>query len=588
MVDTHVETKTYFDPAYFKSVRFSFSLKRQNNLPATILGLMLGTLVFALAVLNLRDLGFGDGLVGHLIPLTAWPAHVLFSDLPLTIVPYFHTRATLLGWQETGLLAGTFLSIFLLYLIALRCLPSRISFRYIVISTLVIGAFYILIPILTSSDIFSYISYARYGVFYHQNMLTVTPMMFPNDVITTFVQWRGQPSAYGPSWAFLSYTLQWALGLFNPTNITNMVLALRVLGLVMQVLSSWLVWTIIGRLQERSGYRAPQRRLMATLAFAWNPLLLFEACVNAHNDSSLLFLVLLAILMLVPKGRTTPLNYVLCAFFLALATCLKINIVLLFPGLLLFLWVQRHRRIDVILAVVLTYVSTIVLLYAPFWSNGAVLQVFSVNPGTVRAVNTPADFLSHLYNGLIAAFGAPVQLPIGSPSEHVLHNIFTDCFVLVCIVYGLKTLLMPRMINTLPRMLQWMALMWLLYCVLTPWFWPWYMFVFFGLYALLEGVSDDKRGLRGFFQPSWMPRLLTLTMLCLNCFTTSAMTQSTIPGLPGFQWTFLRGLWAWLPLLIYCWQLRPRLKRPALTPSLEQKTPVLLPLLEESRSKVTV
>jgi hypothetical protein len=367
-----------------------------------------------------------------------------------------------------------------------------------------------------------------------------------------------------------------------------MVLALRGLGLVMHLLSSWLIWTIIGHLQRRSGYISPRKRLLATLAFAWNPLLLFEACVNAHNDSSLLVFVLLAILMLVRRRRIMPVDYVLAAFMFALATCLKLNVVLLMPALLLYMWIQRPRQMRVLLAVLLTYVGTIVLLYAPFWNNGAVLEILSVNPGTIRAVNTPADFLSHLYNGFSAAFGASVPLSIGSPSEHIMHSMFTYLFAITCAVLCLKTLLTPDMINRLPRLIQWMALIWLLYCVLTPWFWPWYMCVFFGLYALIEGTSDDKRISYGLLQSSLVPRLLAFTMLALNCFTALATTQSTLPGLPGFQWAFLRGLWAWLPLLIYCWQVRPQKLRRRIASSLEQAAPFLLEQAEQSRGKVTV
>jgi MFS superfamily sulfate permease-like transporter len=70
---------------------------------------------------------------------------------------------------------------------------------------------------------------------------------------------------------------------------------------------------------------SPQQRMRATLAFAWNPLLLFEACVNAHVDATLLFLVLLAIWFLI---RRTPLNiysFLLAAAMFAVATCVNFS-----------------------------------------------------------------------------------------------------------------------------------------------------------------------------------------------------------------------------------------------------------------------
>ena len=46
------------------------------------------------------------------------------------------------------------------------------------------------------------------------------------------------------------------------------------------------------------GSISPRLRALAILAFAWNPLLLFEAAVNAHCDTTILFFVLLALWLL--------------------------------------------------------------------------------------------------------------------------------------------------------------------------------------------------------------------------------------------------------------------------------------------------
>ncbi|HCJ34318.1 MAG TPA: hypothetical protein DHV65_08470, partial [Ktedonobacter sp.] len=46
--------------------------------------------------------------------------------------------------------------------------------------------------------------------------------------------------------------------------------------------------------------------------------------------------------------------------------------------------------------------------------------------------------------------------------------------------------------------------------------------------------------------------------LSIYCFYAWAPQNSFIPGLPGFQWTDLRGLWAWvIPLLALRWPLAP-------------------------------
>src|SRR5579859_4600149 len=65
----------------------------------------------------------------------------------------------------------------------------------------------------------------------------------------------------------------------------------------MHLISTRLVWLISGQWQQLNGQPAlaTRKRIRATLAFAWNPLLLLEACVNAHNDAMLVVFVLLMI-----------------------------------------------------------------------------------------------------------------------------------------------------------------------------------------------------------------------------------------------------------------------------------------------------
>src|SRR5258708_17976963 len=210
-----------------------------------------------------------------------------------------------------------------------------------------VGILYMLIPIVNSADLSLYIAYARIGVIHGLNPLTTPPTAIRGDVIYSYLFWVDQPSAYGPTWAIITCSLQWLTGLFGgaPYPLT-MVIVLRVLGLASHLVSTLLIWSISVHLQQKYRTISSTARLRATLAFAWNPLLLFEACVNAHNDTILLTLVLLAIWFLTPDTVPRIPPTVSAAAMLALATCLKINIVVLAPGLLIYAWTQapiRHR-----------------------------------------------------------------------------------------------------------------------------------------------------------------------------------------------------------------------------------------------------
>lgn len=552
------------------------------------------------AILPLRNLWFHEAQLTQLGIWPVLPSLVLFPGWTvIPPIPQPHVSGVpdvLSSWGTLSMLFGAFAAVFLTYIFALRRLPMRISRRFILNSTLVLGLLFILIPVVTSPDLYSYIAYARIGAIYGMNPLTTVPRTINNDVIYNYVLWVDQPSAYGPSWTLLTCFFQWVLSLCQLGNyVLAMLLVLRVWGLVMHLSSVALIWSISGSLQRLHGIVSQEKRLRATLAFAWNPLLLLEACTNAHNDTTLLFLVLLALWFLVraqfaPETRPAPrwlawlkpalrerLVYLTPAILLALGTCLKINLVILLPGLFFYQWLQEaeqpiRRRLKRVGTSVAVYAGLIVGLYAPFWQGGAIFDVFQVNPATYRSINTLADTFGHLYNGIIASFGFPVAAPIGSPAEHFLHTLTIGIFVLLYAGLCWQTLRAPGTLRSMHGLVRWLAMTWLLYCAFgSPWFWPWYMITFFGLYALFEASkpaqvvleeeytrsSKRQASISRLFKqfqalllhPS-VVRMLAFSMLTLYCFTTWGPLNSSAPGLPGFQWSYLSGMWTWLLPLV--------------------------------------
>nr|BBH94931.1 hypothetical protein KTA_31300 [Thermogemmatispora argillosa] len=519
------------------------------------------------AVLPLSGLWFNDVLLSRAGTWSLLPTQALFptwSIIPLQPVPSDPLIPSApLAWLEIALFLAVLTALFLLYLYALAKLPTLISRRYVMLSTTALGLLYALIPVVTSPDLFSYLIYARMGVIYHLNPLTTLPTQIQYDAVYPYLYWIDQPSAYGPTWAAITCFLQWlALPLAGANNLVLPLLLLRLLGLAAHLGSALLIWSISGFLQpERDApQNGQQRRVLATLAFAWNPLLLFEAAVNAHNDSTLLFLILLGLWLLV-RGKPVLLLYSLVIVLLALAACLKINTVLLFPGLLLLL---RSRGLSFSQLAFCSglYVCCIVLLYAPFWDGGAVLEVLRVNPSASRNINTLAECLGQLYNAVIVSH-FEVTIPIiGSPGEHLTHTLsmglFAVCYLWLC----WRALRHSWRIRSVRGLIQWLALVWLLYCAIgTPWFWPWYLVTFFGLYALLEASGDSKRwpltlvrwrGLAGLRRP--LPfRFLSLTMLMLYSSYAWALHGAFVPFLPGFKLAYLRGPGAWLLPLLLTW-----------------------------------
>ena len=200
----------------------------------------------------------------------------------------------------------------------------------------------------------------------------------------------------------------------------------------------------------------------------------------------------------------------------------------------------------------MTYLGLIMLLYAPFWQHGAIFGVVKVNPEASRNINSPADFLTHLYNGLAAHFGARIAAPIGSPAEHLFHTASLALFLILSILLCWRTAHNPKFISTFPRLIRWMAIAWLCYCLTgASWYWPWYITTFFGFSALIEATSDSQQAFAHLLAGPPVTRLLAFSMLSFYCFSTSAFSHTPLSMLPGFHWANFSGLWIWIvPLLV--------------------------------------
>ena len=553
------DTSTVPQPQQAQRIQFFLQL-----LPGIVLFFIACVMLFINAVLPLRGLWFYDSLIPRLGSWTLLPTHLLFPRLQLI----FGQRRALMPiplsttWKETGLLFAAFTLVFLLYLLAVYILPSRISQRFILLSTVLLGLIFVFCPIVTSQDVFSYIAYGRMEVLYHLNPLTTAPTRISHDSVYLNIFWVHQPSIYGPVWTLLTCVLQeFSLLVFGAKQILPMVLLLRLFNLALHLASVQLVWSMLGSLQRLNGLSSSQgqtRRLQATLAFAWNPLLLFEACVNAHTDTAVLFLLLVALWFLLSRPQRTQFTIVRVAVFFALAICLKINYVLFLPGFLLFLWVQypqrswlRRLREVAIVGGICTIVCMI--LYIPFWGHGEIIHVLEVNPNTAHDANSLYEVIIRFYAGRTGAFIASSFRIAGSPLERLTHTSSYILFFIAYVALCLRALFAPNTIRTPSGLLRWLAMTWLLYCLLgTPWFWPWYITTFFGLFALIEadGAKDTWFGISGI---SLTVRTLAFTMVSVYCFYTWGPNFSVVWYLFHAHWIYLSGLWLWLlPIIVLC------------------------------------
>ncbi|MGI9147140.1 MAG: hypothetical protein ACR2IK_11400 [Chloroflexota bacterium] len=211
-----------------------------------------------------------------------------------------------------------------------------------------------LMPGVYTTDIFSYVMYGHISAVYELNPYIFPPNYFPSNPLVdpNWIHpiWWDQPSVYGPLWtgigwlmARLAAPLDGLLqaqpdGTFLQVGLMDQVFAYKLLMNGVQIVNLALVWWLLGRVMQAR----PRARLTAFALFAWNPLMLFDAAGNAHNDALMVTLVLLGLVPLVAGARkSTNVGWLVGTFCVGLSALIKYT-----TGLVgLFLLVPWARRL---------------------------------------------------------------------------------------------------------------------------------------------------------------------------------------------------------------------------------------------------
>ena len=158
---------------------------------------------------------------------------------------------------------------------------------------------------------------------HHANPLITPASAFPSDPFTTYDDRQNLPSPYGPLWALLSA----GPALLAGNNLLALVLLEKMVPIVFVLGSLRLVWLIATKV-------SPYRRWQALLLFGWNPLVLLESAGNGHNESIVIFFILLSFYSLISSPRWRWLTLPA----LALAALVNSTALIFFPLLIVALW----------------------------------------------------------------------------------------------------------------------------------------------------------------------------------------------------------------------------------------------------------
>lgn len=181
-----------------------------------------------------------------------------------------------------------------------------------------------------SYDLFNYIFDAKIVTYYHLDPYLHKALDFPHDPMLSFMHWTQRTYPYGPLWLFLTVPLSFiGFQFFLPT-----------LFLFKLLISSCVIGTayVIEKIMKRID---SENSLSAVVLFAFNPLVIIEGLVSAHNDMVMIFLATLALYLLIVN------KFVRSFLLLILSILTKYATIMLIP---LFSWIwileRQNKKID--------------------------------------------------------------------------------------------------------------------------------------------------------------------------------------------------------------------------------------------------
>ncbi|MGE0544831.1 MAG: glycosyltransferase 87 family protein, partial [Dehalococcoidia bacterium] len=317
----------------------------------------LAALCGAAIVLALLDL-----MLLYRFSLTRYLPVVEMGGVAIGIVEIFGDDRRNGSWLLISVVTGQFIA-YGLALVTVRWVPDRAG-RWVVYGAPVVFAALLLdlYPISTV-DMFHYLASARTFWVHGDNPLTVPPMTYPFPVAMSY---GDMPSPYGPLWTLLTLPAA-RLSEIDPAHVHIGLLGIKGIATISYLGSMWLVARIVGHLN-------PDRVLLAVVAFAWNPFIVYRVVGNGGNGLVMMGFVLLAVFFVV-SGRWRWVGPALMA-----AVLVKyIPLLLVVPLVVYVLRLCRDRAdwrrlVELLQGVEIASVGAAVI-WIPFWDGWRTIAV---------------------------------------------------------------------------------------------------------------------------------------------------------------------------------------------------------------------
>jgi hypothetical protein len=261
-----------------------------------------------------------------------------------------------------------------------------VSKRFAITLIAVLHALVFVGPILLSTDVFSYIAYARMGVEHGINPYLNGPIAIKSDAVYRFVgkTWLHTETAYGPIYTLLSYPLA-LLGL------TGAIWAMKVEAMLASAGVLALTW----RCARLRGFDP----VWALLLVGLNPLYLIYGLGGAHNDLLMMLAMMVAVALTLAPVQSARRGASAAAVVVAGALT-KATVAALLPFMIL-----AKRRLAPVLGAAAALVAGLLVAYLVFGVHGV---------NIVSALNRDASLVSSdsFANEIAHLFGKPGVFPV--------------------------------------------------------------------------------------------------------------------------------------------------------------------------------
>ncbi len=281
---------------------------------------------------------------------------ILYFIRPLSQKYYFRFYV----WNSYLIFLTVILTVlFIIYFLAQRQIKinhfGKDSLKLIILFSLLYSLTLIILPPAASGDIYNYVMHSRILSVYQQNPYLTYPANFSQDSVYHQIgeDWQKMPSTYGPFWFYLAYFPS----LIAKNSIALAIFLFKFLGFLFYLGGIFLVYKILNILKIAS-------KEFTLLLYAWNPLIIFEAVNNAHNDIMVGFLLILAAYFFLKNQNFLSFLSLLASFLIKYIT------VILMPVIFWESWNRLKSfslKIKYLMRIILSTALFVGLAYLPFW-----------------------------------------------------------------------------------------------------------------------------------------------------------------------------------------------------------------------------